>query len=37
MSRGLPLRWSFDLGRLRIYVNWILPTGGRILRKGPKR
>lgn len=33
MSKSLPLRWSFDLGRLRVYVNWFVPTGARILRK----
>jgi len=29
----MSLRWSWDVGRLRVHMNWIVPTGMRILRK----
>lgn len=33
----MSLRWSWDVKRLRVYMNWALPTGMRILRKGSRR
>lgn len=33
MAKKLPLRWSWNIKRLRIYMNWIWPTGMRVMKR----